>query len=178
MIDMAESLRIAIASWAPFHAGAEIAAERLALGLQAEGHEVLVVLGTDGETLRRMRQVGLHCEFLPLMLTDKWRMWRWRAVQRELVRVFHRFKPDVVHCNDLPTSQMVGKAARQLALPRICHHRFPFGGTAIDWLNKFGTERHLFVSAALRNDLCAASQLIATVPCEVVHDGLAAGSCT
>ena len=77
MIDMAESLRIAIASWAPFHAGAEVAAERLALGLQAEGHEVLVVLGTDGETLRRMRQVGLHCEFLPLMLTDKWRMWRW-----------------------------------------------------------------------------------------------------
>ena len=99
-------------------------------------------------------------------------MWRWRAVQRELVRVFHQFKPDVVHCNDLPTSQMVGKAARQLALPRICHHRFPFGGTAIDWLNKFGTERHLFVSAALRNDLCAASRLIATVPCEVVHDGL------
>jgi glycosyltransferase involved in cell wall biosynthesis len=169
---MADNLRIAIASWAPFHAGAEIAAERLALGLQAEGHEVMVVLGTDGETLRRMRQAGLQCEFLPLMLTNKWQMWRWAAVQRELVRVLHRFQPDVVHCNDLPTNQMVGKAAGQLGVPRICHHRFPFGATAINWLNKFGAQRHLFVSAALKNEMCTASLSLAAAPCEVVHDGL------
>src|SRR6476646_9754147 len=105
MIVASDTLRIAIASWAPFHAGAEVAAERLALGLQEAGHEMLVVLGTEGETLRRMRAVGLQCEFVPLLLTNKWQMWRWRAVQRELGRVFRRFQPDVVHCNDLPTSQ-------------------------------------------------------------------------
>ena len=93
-------------------------------------------------------------------------------MQRELVRIFHRFKPDLVHCNDLPTNQMVGKAARQLCIPRICHHRFPFGSRAIDWLNKFGAERHLFVSAALKNEMCAASQSLAAATCEVVHDGL------
>ncbi len=33
---------------APFLGGAEVAAERLAMGLQDAGHDVLVVLGTRG----------------------------------------------------------------------------------------------------------------------------------
>jgi glycosyltransferase involved in cell wall biosynthesis len=165
-------MRICLTTWAPFYAGAEIAAERLAVELQRQGHGVLVVLGSNGETMRRMLASGVNCECLPLMLTDKWRMLRWRAVQQELRRVFRQFHPDIVHCNDLPTSQMVGKAARQLGIPRICHHRYPFCGTAVDWLNKFGAERHLFVSAALKNDLCAASRSLAAEPCDVVHDGL------
>jgi glycosyltransferase involved in cell wall biosynthesis len=168
----AEKMRIAIASWAPFHAGAEVAAERLALGLQEAGHEVLVVLGTEGETLRRMRSVGLRCEFVPLMLTDKWRMWRWRAAQRELAGIFRRFQPDIVHFNDLPTSQMAGRAARELGIPRVCHHRYTFETTAANWLNKFGAERHLYVSRALMTEMEQASAELRVAPRAVVYDGL------
>ena len=141
--------KICIASWASFLAGAEVAAERLAIGLKEAGHDVFMLLGTNGETLRRMRGVGLRCEFAPLSLTDKWRWWRYAAARRGVDRVLRREKPDLVHCNDLPTNQMVSKAAGRLGIPRICHHRFYFGGSAVDWLNKFGAERHLFVSRAL-----------------------------
>ncbi len=169
---MTDRLRIAIASWAPFQAGAEIAAERLGLGLREAGHEVLMVLGTDGETLRRMREVGLRCEFVPLMLTDKWRMWHWRAVQQQLRHVLRRFNPNILHCNDLPTSQMVGQSAQRLGIPRVCHHRFLFENAAIDWLNKFGAERHLFVSQAFMREMCARSTKLAHAPRSVVHDGM------
>jgi len=164
--------KICVASWAPFLAGAEVAAERLAVGLKEAGHDVFMLLGTDGETLRRMRGVGLRCEFVPLALTDKWRWWRYAAARRGVDRVLRRERPDLVHCNDLPTNQMVGEAAGRLGIPRVCHHRFYFGGTAVDWLNKFGAERHLFVSKALMSDLCAASPMLAAAPRSVVYDGL------
>ncbi len=172
MTNLMERLRITIASWAPFQAGAEVAAERLAVGLQTAGHDVLVVLGTEGETLKHMRSVGLRCEFVPMAMTDKWRWWRYTETRRQLTAILRREQPDVVHCNDLPTSQMVGEAAQRLEIPRICHHRFPFSGSAIDWLNKFGAERHVFVSAALKNEICASSSQVASSSGSVVHDGL------
>lgn len=165
-------LKVCLVSWAPFYAGAEVAAERLALGLQEAGHDVLVVLGTNGETWRRMQAIGLRCEYVPMALTDKWHWWRYAESRRQLTAILRREQPDVVHSNDLPTSQMTSQAAGRLGIPRVCHHRFPFGKTAVDWLNKFGAQRHVFVSAALKNEMCADSARLAAAPCEVVHDGL------
>jgi glycosyltransferase involved in cell wall biosynthesis len=166
-------MKIIIASWAPFVGGAEVAAERLALGLQDAGHDVVMVIGTNGEALCRMRDAGLHCELVPMALTDKWRWWRYTAARRELIRIFRRQRPDLIHCNDLPTSQMVGEAAARLGIPRVCHHRFPFETGAAQWLNKFGAERHLFVSRALMHEMCGDSDCFARKECAVVYDGLA-----
>jgi glycosyltransferase involved in cell wall biosynthesis len=165
-------LRVLLASWAPFHAGAEVAAERLAVGLRDAGHRVAVALGTRGETFNRMQATGLDVEFVPLAFTDKLRWWRHVRAQRELARLFKRWQPDVIHANDLPTSQMVGQAARRHGIPLVCHHRWIFEGAAIDWLNKFGAERHLFVSQALMNELCRSSSKLAASERAVVYDGL------
>ena len=124
-----------------------------------------------------MRQAGLDVWHLPLAMTDKIKWWRYRRAQRELRRLLFELRPDVIHANDLPTSQMVAQAAGRLGVPRVCHHRWIFEGPAIDWLNKFGAERHLFVSHALMNQLCAASPRLATIPREVVHDGLPLPAC-
>lgn len=140
--------------------------------MRAVGHEVFVVLGTEGETLQRMRAAGLRCEFVPMALTDKWHWWRYAEARRKLVRLFRREQPDVVHCNDLPTSQMVGQSAERLGIPRVCHHRFPFDRLTVDWLNKFGAERHVFVSRYLMDDVCGVSPQVAAAPCAIVHDGL------
>src|SRR5438105_857331 len=74
-------LKICIVSWAPFLAGAEIAAERLALGLQSVGHDVLVVAGTEGPALDHFRNAGLRCVFSPIHFTDKWHWWRYRKAR-------------------------------------------------------------------------------------------------
>ena len=78
------SLRVCIASLAPFVGGAEVAAERLALGLLAAGHDVLVVLGTRGPVLERMERSGLRCVHSPMCLTDKWHWWRYMKARNRL----------------------------------------------------------------------------------------------
>jgi glycosyltransferase involved in cell wall biosynthesis len=170
-------LKIALTSWAPFYAGAEVAALRLAVGLAEAGHEVACAVGTDGELLCKLREAGIPAEFIPTRFTDKWGWWSYRTSRHQMVQWLGRVAPDVVHSNDLPTHQMTSDAARAWQLPRVCHHRWIFERGAIDWFNKFGAERHLFVSRALMGDLCGASPRLAASPCEVVYDGLPLPKC-
>lgn len=168
-------MKVCLASWAPFVGGAEVAAERLAVGLRDAGHDVLVLLGQPGEVLDRMTKAGLRCVVARMRFTGKWDYPLYALARRRLTRVLRAERPDVVHANDLPTHAMVADAARRAGVPRVCHHRFPFGGTAIDWMNKYGAERHLFVSRALMGEICGASPRLAAAPCEVVYDGLPMG---
>jgi glycosyltransferase involved in cell wall biosynthesis len=158
---------------APFVGGAEVAAERLALGLQDAGHDVLLVLGKRGPVQERMERAGLRCLHRPMYFTDKRHWVRYVRARSLLRRTMKAYRPDVIHSNDLPTHQIVSDAARGLGIPRICHHRFPFGGEGIDWLNKFGAERHLFVSRALMEEMSEASERLQRAPRAVVYDGLA-----
>jgi len=157
---------------APFVGGAEVAVERLALGLIAEGHEVLLLLGRSGAVQDRLDKANLRCIVSPMYHTDKWHYPRYWLARRRLRHILQAELPDIIHSNDLPTHQIVSDAARGLGIPRICHHRFPFPGKAIDWLNKFGGERHLFVSRALMNEMHAESDRLRAAPCSVAHDGL------
>jgi glycosyltransferase involved in cell wall biosynthesis len=158
---------------APFIGGAEVAAERLALGLCEEGHEVVVVLGKRGEVMDRMEKAGLRCLFSPMYFTDKWHWLRYFRARQALRRLLKHERPDLIHSNDLPTHQIVADAAQGLGIPRICHHRFPFDGRTIDWLNKYGAEHHLFVSRALMEEMAAQSGRLRGGARSVVHDGLA-----
>jgi glycosyltransferase involved in cell wall biosynthesis len=133
---------------------------------------VSCAIGTDGELLARLREAGINAEFIETKFTDKWGWWSYRGSRQNLMRWLRRQRSDVVHSNDLPTHQMSSDAARALKLPRVCHHRWVFERGAIDWFNKFGAERHLFVSRALLNELCEASPRLAAGACEVVYDGL------
>jgi glycosyltransferase involved in cell wall biosynthesis len=165
-------LKITLTTWAPFLGGAEVAVERLALGLAGAGHDVLLVVGTDGEALERFRRAGIRCEFVPQRFTDKLKWLPYRRSRNALLEVLRREQPDLVHSNDLPTHQMTGDAAGRLGIPRVCHHRWIFEGPAIDWLNKYDAERHLFVSRALMKMLSRESQRLAASPRAVVYDGL------
>jgi glycosyltransferase involved in cell wall biosynthesis len=165
-------IKIGIVSWAPFLAGAEIAAERLAVGLQQAGHEVFVVLGHEGPTMDRMRAAGLRCLYLPILFTDKWHWLRYRKARNALRRLLQQERPDIVHSNDLPTHQMVSDAVRGTGIPEVCHHRWIFDDKAIDWLNKFGAAHHLFVSRFLMEELSGRSPRLRSSSRSVLYDGL------
>ncbi len=165
-------LRIALTSMAPFVGGAEVAAERLALGLQGVGHEVLVILGTRGPVLEQMERVGLRCLTTPMSFTDKWQWPRYVRDRKRLRQLLRNFRPTLIHSNDLPTHQITSDAARGLGIPRVCHHRFTFDGRAIDWFDKFGAERHLFVSRSLMEEFYHKSARFRYAGRAVVHDGL------
>jgi glycosyltransferase involved in cell wall biosynthesis len=170
--DGSPRLRIVLASIAPFIGGAEIAAERLALGLLEAGHDVEMLLGNFGEVQQRMERAGLKCTYLSMPFTDRWHWLRYWKARYRIRRFLRQHKPDLVHSNDLPTHQIVSDAVRGTGIPEICHHRWIFPGTAIDWLNKFGCLHHLFVSQALMNELCDNSFRLRSSSRAVVHDGL------
>jgi hypothetical protein len=107
-----------------------------------------------------------------MVLTDLWRFWRYPLAQWQLQWAIRAEQPNVIHSNDLPTHQMMGAAAQAEGVPRVCHHRFPFDGKTIDWFNKFGAERHVFVSHALMDEMCLASEQLAASPRSVLYDGL------
>ena len=165
-------LKVCLTTLAPFVGGAEVAAERLALGLQENGHEVFVVVGKQGEVMDRMQKAGLKSICSPMYFTDKWHYWRYYDARKKLQQLLAGERPDIVHSNDLPTHQIVSDASRRLGFPRVCHHRFPFSAPAINWLNKYGAEQHLFVSQALMEEMCTYSPRLSASKRTVVYDGL------
>jgi glycosyltransferase involved in cell wall biosynthesis len=167
-----QRLRVTLAAWAPFIGGAEIALERLACGLVEAGHDVLVIVGTNGPALELFLRAGLRVRHIKQRFTSKLGWLRYRSSVGAMVRILREERPDILHSNDLPTHQLASDAARRLIIPRVCHHRWVFDGKAVDWLNKYGAERHLFVSDYLMNEICRASPRLAAAPRAVVYDGL------
>jgi glycosyltransferase involved in cell wall biosynthesis len=166
----ASRLKVLLASRAPFVGGAEVAAERLALGLNEAGHEVLLVLGALGPVAERCQRAGLRWLHLPLPLTDRRHWWSYWQARRAFRALLRKERPDLVHSNDLPTHQFVSGVARDV--PRICHHRFVYDGPTVDWFNKYGAEHHIFISQALQHELCARATTLAAARRTQVYDGL------
>ncbi len=164
--------KVCITSRAPYIGGAEMAAQRLAIGLRDEGHEVVFLLGKRGEVMDRYESAGFRCHYFPVIYTSLRRFWRYYAARTSLRSFFKRERIDVVHANDLPSAQIFFDAARGMNISRICHHRFLYDGQAIDWFNKFGAEKHIFVSQALMSELCERSTMLASSARSVVYDGL------
>jgi glycosyltransferase involved in cell wall biosynthesis len=165
-------MKIVLASMAPFMGGAEVAFERLALRLRGLGQEVVAVLGTRAEMFDRLTAAGLRCLHAPMYFTDRWYWWRYWSARRNLRCLIRQERPDVVHSNDLQTHQIVSDAARGTGVPRVCHHRFTFDGRCLDWLNKFGAERHLYISHSLMEELTSRSERLRSSPRAVVYDGV------
>lgn len=164
--------KVCITSRAPYIGGAEMAAERLAIGLREEGHEVIFLLGKRGEVMERYEAAGFRCHYFPVLYTSLRRFWRYYAARTSLRSFFKREQIDVVHANDLPSAQVFFDAARGMNITRICHHRFLYDGQAIDWFNKYGAEKHIFVSQALMSELCERSAMLSSSARSVVYDGL------
>jgi glycosyltransferase involved in cell wall biosynthesis len=165
-------LKVCLASLAPFIGGAEIAAERSALGLLRAGHDVFMLLGREGAVGERFEKAGLRCVYTPMRFTDRWRFWHYFQDRSRIFSVLRSERPDILHANDLPTHQAVAGAAHGLPIARLCHHRQVFNGKAIAWFDKFGAHHHVFVSRALMEELCAASPPLAAKSRAVLYDGL------
>jgi len=164
--------RICIAGRAPFLGGAEIAAERLAVGLRDAGYSVTMLFATDGECLQRAQAAGLHCLYTPFVLPSIRHYWAYRSARARLKNALKDNGLALIHSNDLPTHRAISDAARGLGIPMICHHRGVFDGPAIDWFLRFPAARHLFVSDALCEELCARSSRLRSCPKSVVYDGV------
>ncbi len=169
---MKKSLKICLSSLAPFIGGAEVALERLALGLKEKGHMVVCALGSKNEVGERFSRKGIKWIYFPMPFTGKWNL-PYYVYSLFRMRIFlKKQKFDIVHANDLPSFQFISCAAKPFGIPRICHHRYIFDSDAIKWFLKFGVEFHIFVSNALYRDMTSAYPSFRSEPSRVIYDGL------
>ncbi|MEM9251792.1 MAG: glycosyltransferase family 4 protein [Planctomycetota bacterium] len=172
MVGSAWSGRVCLAGRSPFMGGAEVAGQRLALGLRDAGVETWLLLGEENVVAERARAAGLEVAVTPLDPIGRGAWWRYASRLRGIEAAVRRCRADVVHANDLPTARMVAPVARRLGLPMVVHHRFTYPGPGIDWFNAAGADRHVYISHALRDELTAASATLAGQRGVTIHDAL------
>ncbi len=108
-------------SYPPMISGAALAAARLAEGLAAEGHDVLVIAASDRREGYSTQNGRLRIERLPsrpnpARVNQRFLLWPQRAINR-LIRAFH---PDIIHLHEPLLLGMCGiRAARSLNIPVV-----------------------------------------------------------
>ncbi len=169
---MKNSKKICLFSLAPFIGGAEVALERLALGLTKKGLKPLCILGSNNEVGEHFTKKGIEWQYWPMPFPNKWNFLFYFFSVFRLRFFLKKQKINIIHANDLPSLQFVSLAAKPLKIPRICHHRYIFDGGAIKWFLKYNAEYHIYVSNALRHSLELNYPSLKDQPGQVVYDGL------
>ena len=83
----------------------------IAVDAKRRGHEVLVVIGTDGELTERLREAGVPVETISSMKRDIGITAEWKSF-RELLSIMKRFNPDIVHGNSSKAGALAALAGR------------------------------------------------------------------
>ena len=123
---------IANETYPPHVNGAAVATRRLVQGLSQRGHQVRVVVpnnsyrdeeqyepSSPGVKIHRIKSIPakpFHQEF---------RLTLWAGIDSKLNRIFHQFKPDIVHIqNQLVTGHSCLKQARKFGVPVVGTNHF------------------------------------------------------
>ncbi len=124
-------MRIALLTqtYPPMVSGAALVVQRLALGLTARGHAVLVVAASERgpaymERSGRLMQARLPAIPNPLRARQRFSLWPRGPVRRAL----RDFRPEVLHLHDPTTLGLLGlRAGRRLRLPVVLTlHQLPW----------------------------------------------------
>lgn len=116
-------------SYPPMISGAALAAARLAEGLAAEGHDVLVIAASDRREGYSTQNGRLRIERLPsrpnpARVNQRFLLWPQRAINR----LVHAFNPDIIHLHEPLLLGICGlRAARSLNIPVVLTlHQLPW----------------------------------------------------
>lgn len=90
----------------------------LALRSKHAGHDVLVVFGTEGELINRLREQNIPMKAISGLQRDLSGMQEVRSFQN-LLRIVREFNPDVIHGNSSKAGGLAVLAGRLARVPRI-----------------------------------------------------------
>ena len=116
-------------SYPPMVSGAALVAQRLAQGMAARGHDVLVIAASDqkhayAERSERLKVVRVRSMSNPLRVGQRFCLWPCRDVSAAL----RSFRPDLVHLHDPICLGLCGlRAAQELGLSvALTVHQLPW----------------------------------------------------
>jgi glycosyltransferase involved in cell wall biosynthesis len=142
-------------------AGAPCHVRDLALGLRAEGHEVAVAFGSEGEIKSELYCLGVKVYDVQGMRSSMNPL-RDRGAYRGLLAVARDFRPSFIHCHSAKASMLSRLVARRLGLPCVYTvHGWGFGpgrkwqvAFILKWIEKLlvpVTSHYIAVSQLVRD---------------------------
>ncbi len=147
-------LRVLYVARAPFISGAERALMSILRHLDRDAIEPALVLGHANDTLAELARSFNIPIYQVRMPKRSWRSlpgW-WRSLAA-MGRVMRRFKPDVVHANDVPSCQAMCAAAGRRRVPRVVHVRWTITAAEMAWWCRAGVESVICISDYIRRSL-------------------------
>jgi glycosyltransferase involved in cell wall biosynthesis len=171
---MAVPYRVLYFARAPFVSGAERALMTMLRELDRRRFEPELILGCESELVGIARSLEIPVRIIPMperearQLVGWWRScW---AVERELAR----FRPHLVHANDVPSCQAMSAVAGRRRIPRVVHIRWPIDAVSLSWWARAGCEQILCVSRWTQEQLGdRRGTRVGRANVEVLHDAVA-----
>ncbi|MES2668709.1 MAG: glycosyltransferase [Patescibacteria group bacterium] len=90
----------------------------IATAAAADGHDVLVVSGTEGALIDRLKESGIATETIATLSRDVQLIKEYRSF-RTLLEIVRDYQPDVIHGNSSKAGALAALAGRLLRVPRI-----------------------------------------------------------
>lgn len=169
---MAMRRRVLYLAWAPFFSGAERALLLTLRSLDASQYEPYVLAGTHGEFAAQVRALGIRCDIVPITPLDRAKPISSSFSVARVTAAALRFRPAIIHANDMPSYQPGGYAARLLGVPVVTHLRFPDGRGAYRWFFRPPFSQAIFISESFRTDALREAPEVFTGKSTVVYDAV------
>ena len=165
--------RVLYLAWAPFFSGAERALLMTLRSLDTRLYEPYVLVGTHGEFASQVRALGIKCDIMPITPLDRARPFSSSLSIARVAAAALRFRPSIIHANDMPSYQPGGYAARVLGVPVVTHLRFPDGPEGYRWFFRPPFSMAIFISEAFKADaLQQAPDVFSPDRATVVYDAV------
>jgi len=142
--------RVLYLSWAPFFSGAERALLMTLRSLDTRVYDPYVLVGTHGEFASQVRALGVPCDIMPIVPLDRAKPVSSSLSIARVAAAALRFRPSIIHANDMPSYQPGGCAARLLGVPVVTHLRFPDGREGYRWFFRPSFSMAIFISESFR----------------------------
>lgn len=145
--------RVLYVARAPFVSGAERALLCMLRHLDRGRVRPAVVLGERTELVQIIESMNIPVTVMALPKRSRGSLFGWWRSIAQLTAVARRFKPDILHANDVPSCQALSVVGEQLRIPRVVHVRWGLTAHAAAWWARQGCESVLCISQWVRRQL-------------------------
>jgi glycosyltransferase involved in cell wall biosynthesis len=166
--------RVMYLAWAPFFSGAERAMLMTLRSLDTSRYEPYVLAGTHGEFAVQVRALGIRCDVVPITPLDRAKPFSSTFSVARVSAAALRFRPAIIHANDMPSYQPGGYAARLLGIPAVTHLRFPDAREGYQWFFRPPFSLAIFISESFRADALREAPELFDGKSKVVYDAVEA----
>lgn len=146
-------MRVLYIARAPFVSGAERALASVLRHLDRSKVDPHLVLGCETDMVSIAAAMNIPTTIVPLAKRSGKTILSWWRSLRQLSKVIRKFKPDVMHANDVPSCQAMSDLGAKHTIARVIHVRWVIDAPSMAWWAQQGTESVICISQWVRDQI-------------------------